>query len=366
MINITNNQAQESDFEVVKRLGIGHQNSLSDGIAEAILSAFHDIYLRDYGEIQPAEIQEVKIIGGKTEPKFGGGKIIEPSTIFIKGIVAPSSQNPDEVAVDATIDYLGEIAPLFDINHIIPSIKEGEMNPKDEQKNKFKRSYFDYGMGYAVDSFLQKVVYRIEETFYEESIGYKNCPIGYDTEITGIRNKDNIDLYINFSMIDKYLSCEYEYNTIIETMDQVLEKALYQVCEEFDLDYKVYIEINKNFDYLTTMGTQAERLNGSLRKGNACNGLITPLFPMQLVSGLDAEYNVNRIYSILSTQLANTIVTGTDLQYADIFILNNYGNSLKEPKVININTNGDIGDFDILYAIDVLFPSLDSKDYTTF
>jgi S-adenosylmethionine synthetase len=366
LINITNNPVQKNDFEVVRRKGIGEKDSLSDGIAEAILSAFHDIYLRDYGEIQPAEIQEVKIFGGKTEPKFGGGKIKEPSTIFVKGIVAPSSQNPEEVVLDATIDYLGDIAPLFDINHIISHIKEGDLNPTEEQRNKYKRSFFDYGMGYAVDSFLQKVVYRMEEIFYEESIEYENCPIGYDTEITGIRNKDKIDLHINSSMIDKYLSSEYEYNVILETMDQVLEKSLYQICEEFDLDYKFNIEFNKNFDYLTTMGTQAERLNGSLRKGNGCNGLITPLFPMQLVSGLDAEYNVNKIYSILSTQLAETIIAGTELQYVDIFILNNYGNSIKEPKIININTNGDVGDNDLSNIIDILFPILDSKDYPTF
>ena len=63
--------------------------------------------------------------------------------------------------------------------------------------------------------------------------------------------------------------------------------------------------------FLTVTGTSAEMGDdGSVGRGNRCNGLITPNRPMSMeaTSGKNPINHIGKIYNLLSTQMARDIV----------------------------------------------------------
>ena len=66
-------------------------------------------------------------------------------------------------------------------------------------------------------------------------------------------------------------------------------------------------DIKKGASYLTVTGTSAEMGDdGSVGRGNRCNGLITPNRPMSMeaTSGKNPINHIGKIYNLLSTQIA--------------------------------------------------------------
>ena len=70
-------------------------------------------------------------------------------------------------------------------------------------------------------------------------------------------------------------------------------------------------DINTGSVFLTVTGTSAEMGDdGSVGRGNRCNGLITPNRPMSMeaTSGKNPINHIGKIYNILSTKLAKECV----------------------------------------------------------
>jgi S-adenosylmethionine synthetase len=367
LIKVNQISKPESKFEFIQRKGIGNPNSLCDGIAEAILSTFQDIYIRDYGETQPCSITDLKIIGGKTEPKFGGGHVSEPSSIIILGEAAPCSQDLDDIAMDATVSYLTDLAPNFDINNIVCCFDEGSLNPKEEEKNRFKRSLIEYGVGYDTNSALGEIIYILETSFFPDQRELPDSPIGYDINLTGIRNDKDIDININCAMIDENLENKYEYESVIEQLTYELNEGMNKIFTLCNLDYTIKLKINECYKYLTTMGTFAESQNGKIRHGNSCNGLISPLYPMQFVSGLDSKYDITKIYGVLTTQLNKQLcIKYPEINEINILMHTKIDKPIINPIEINVNVNGDIDCNEIEQFIENTLPNMDVSDYPTF
>ncbi|MFB6077164.1 MAG: methionine adenosyltransferase, partial [Candidatus Nanohaloarchaea archaeon] len=57
-------------IELVERKGIGHPDSLADGISEAVSRALCEEYREKFGAIAHHNTDEVQIIGGEAAPAF--------------------------------------------------------------------------------------------------------------------------------------------------------------------------------------------------------------------------------------------------------------------------------------------------------
>lgn len=72
-------------FEVVERKGIGHPDTLADGISEAISRSLSGYYLEEFGQILHHNVDKVLIIAGQSQPRFGGGSISKPPSVVVGG-----------------------------------------------------------------------------------------------------------------------------------------------------------------------------------------------------------------------------------------------------------------------------------------
>jgi len=59
--------------EICEHKGIGHPDSICDGIAEAASQAPCHTYLEHYGTIQHHNVDKALPVGGEAQPRFGGG-----------------------------------------------------------------------------------------------------------------------------------------------------------------------------------------------------------------------------------------------------------------------------------------------------
>jgi len=89
--------------------------------------------------------------------------------------------------------------------------------------------------------------------------------------------------------------------------------------------------------FLTVIGTSAEMGDdGSVGRGNRCNGLITPNRPMSMeaTSGKNPINHIGKIYNLLSTRVAQECVAKVEgIEEIYLRILSQIGNPIDQPLV---------------------------------
>ena len=103
---------EDQKVEIVERKGIGHPDSISDGIAESVSRALCNAYLDRFGAIMHHNTDEVQITAGESAPQFGGGEVIKPMEILLtgRGIAEVDGEKIglDRIAISAAKEYLRE------------------------------------------------------------------------------------------------------------------------------------------------------------------------------------------------------------------------------------------------------------------
>jgi len=62
---------EKQKVEIVERKGMGHPDSVADGLAESVSRALCREYLQNFGYILHHNTDECQIVGGQSQPSFG-------------------------------------------------------------------------------------------------------------------------------------------------------------------------------------------------------------------------------------------------------------------------------------------------------
>ena len=76
---------EQQEIELVERKGIGHPDSVADGLAESISRALCQEYLDRFGAVLHHNTDKTQIVAGRSRPAFGGGEVICPLYILLTG-----------------------------------------------------------------------------------------------------------------------------------------------------------------------------------------------------------------------------------------------------------------------------------------
>jgi len=76
---------EDQEVEIVERKGIGHPDSICDGIAEAVSRRLALEYLARVGKVLHYNTDETQLVAGDAAPVFGGGEVVSPMYILIVG-----------------------------------------------------------------------------------------------------------------------------------------------------------------------------------------------------------------------------------------------------------------------------------------
>jgi S-adenosylmethionine synthetase len=96
------------DFEMCEHKGIGHPDTLTDGICEAASRALSRRYRREFGRVLHHNLDKGLLQAGRSETRFGGGRILQPMRLLICGRATAlgSGDAAAEVAIAAARDHL--------------------------------------------------------------------------------------------------------------------------------------------------------------------------------------------------------------------------------------------------------------------
>lgn len=342
---------EEQVIEIVERKGIGHPDSLADGMAEAMSRELSKEYIRRFGAVLHHNTDETQIVAGRSNPQFGGGEVIEPiyvllvgrATKYFNGEYIPT----DKIALKAARDYIRQSMRNLDADlDIVFDVRLGEGST--DLQDVFRRrkgqvalaNDTSFGIGFAPLSETERLVYNVERRIYEE-FRKKNPAIGEDVKVMGLREKNRITLTIAAAFVDRYVESIREYDAIKEELEGFVREISSEYTER---EVEVFVNTADDYEsgcvYLTVTGTSAENGDdGSVGRGNRCNGLITPGRPMSMEasSGKNPINHVGKIYNLLANLIANRIAEEVEgVREVYVRILSQIGKPIDDPKALSV------------------------------
>ncbi len=358
--------------EIVERKGLGHPDTICDEIGERIALYLTRYYYKAFGVPLHFNVDKCVLAGGRAQPRFGGGKVIEPILLHFVGratLQVWEGSKEEEVPVgvlirNAVIDWISEnfrfldpqkhISIIYtirpgsvDLRGIFERIKENEVPLANDTS---------IGVGFAPLSEAEKICLEAERFLNSKDIKKKYPAVGEDIKVMCVRRGDTIRLTIAMATIDKELSSASDYLSLKETVKSELYRHLSKLTNR-----DLYIEINtaddpsKELYYITVTGTSAESGDdGQIGRGNRWNGLITPLRYMSIEahSGKNPVSHVGKIYQYAAQKAAEKIYNEIGLEEVYVLLVSTIGKPITKPQIAYIQYIDDREDMDVKNEIE--------------
>ncbi|XGI83714.1 methionine adenosyltransferase [Halorutilales archaeon Cl-col2-1] len=374
-------------IELAERKGMGHPDSICDGIAESVMRALSQEYLDRFGAVLHHNTDECQLVAGRSQPDFGGGEVVEPIYVLIVGRATKEFEGEaiptDTLAVKAARDYIDDTLQNIDLeSEVVVDVRmgEGSTDLKDVFKLEDgavpKANDTSFGVGHAPFSETEKVVYETETQIYED-LRHEIPAVGEDVKVMGKREGETLDLTVAAATVSEYVEDADEY---ISVMEDVREFVASTAEKHTDRDLNVAVNTADDYDvresedsrahedsksprdegtfYLTETGTSAEMGDdGSVGRGNRANGLITPSRNMSLeaTSGKNPVNHIGKIYNLLSIRIARKVVDEVDgIEDLRVKLLSQIGKPIDEPQIagLQVQTEEGVELSDVEYEIE--------------
>lgn len=340
---------EKTKIEIVERKGIGHPDSIADGLAESVSRALCKLYKERYKKILHHNTDETQIVGGQSAPKFGGGTVLEPVYILLVGR-ATTQVDGERLpyrsrAIRAARDYLESFCLHLDVDMDVMldcRIGQGSVDLRGlYETQRLLANDTSFGVGYAPFSETETITYETERLINGPL--KKEIPeVGEDVKVMATRVDDDIDLTVAAAMVDRLVPDKSHYISVVEELkERLLEDALKQTERNVNVDINTGDNYDDGIFYLTVTGLSFENGDdGSVGRGNRANGLITPFRPMSMeaTAGKNPVTHVGKLYNILTLKIANDIVKvgGGDILEAYVRIVSQIGKPIDDPQVASI------------------------------
>jgi len=341
--------APDSPVEIVERKGIGHPDTVCDGIAEAVSMALCRYYFKEFGLVMHHNVDKALLVAGQARPAFGGGKVEYPIELYLAGRgtgeVHGRKVPLEDIAAETIRDWIRRHFRFLDPEQqlrIVPKIRPGsselvELFSRFGEEEVPLANDTSFGTGFYPLSPLQEKVLELETWLNASSTKALLPFLGEDTKVMGVSDGQEAHFTIAVAMIDRFLSGPADYVEGIENVRRQIENH-FRIPSE-----KIAINAADNYStgsfYLTVTGTSAEGADdGQVGRGNRGNGLITPYRPMSLeaIAGKNPVNHVGKIYNFFAPDLARAIVEQGFAEAARVWIVSQIGKPIDTPQLLHL------------------------------
>lgn len=335
--------------EVVERKGLGHPDTICDHVSEELSRALCRHYLEQFGLVLHHNVDKSLLVAGRSQPAFGGGRILEPMDIYLSGRATVEHRGkriPVEALANESLQTwfqrnLHALNPTTDIRlHCL--VRPGSSDLVDlfqrQQQRVALANDTSCGAGFAPLSELERVVLEVERSLNHPNFKASNPESGEDIKVMGVRQHDRINLTISCAFIGRYLS---DVGAYTYARDRVGAAALEAARKSTQMRLAVRVnaadDLPRGMIYLTVTGTSAESGDdGQTGRGNRANGLITPFRPMTLeaLAGKNPIAHVGKLYNAAASRLAAAVVAEVpEIVEAECYLVSEIGAPIDEPKL---------------------------------
>ncbi len=351
--NIHDLPTPRGKIELVERKGIGHPDSVADALAESVSRALCKMYLKEFGTVLHHNTDETQIAAGRSAPRFGGGTIVDPTYILLVGRATTEVTQDNvlkelpckPVALKAAHEYIKKTFPNVDPDSDIILDARLGMGSDDlrgvYQTSKVLANDTSFGVGYAPYSITDRLVLKTEEMINSPKFKKILPETGQDVKVMGSRVGKDLTMTIACAMVDRYIDDAGHYASAMEQLYEKVNENALNIIDKSGEDINFKLELNTGDDYargvyyLTVTGLSQEMGDdGSVGRGNRCNGLITPYRPMSMeaTSGKNPITHIGKIYNVMSRLIAQDIADkiSADVE-VKVRILSQIGKPVSEP-----------------------------------
>lgn len=338
----------KKQFEIVERKGIGHPDTICDLVMDKVSVELSKLYLKETGSIQHHNMDKTMLVAGKTENRFGGGKLLKPIKLIMGDRITFLSDHTVPIG-----DFVITTAKSW-FEENMRNVREGdvefdlelgtgsqELRSIFEGQKRFVSNDTSALVGYAPFTQTESVVLETEQ--YINSTKFKDefPESGEDVKVMGFRNGDWLDLTIAVAFVDRY----------VDSVDDYFAKKhrMLEAINEFAsgrTDLKVHSAINCLDDrekgmggtYLTVLGTSADNADsGEVGRGNKANRVISVSRPAgaEAIAGKNPVSHIGKIYNTMSFHIADQIhreVPSIDEVF--VWMYNVIGRPVDDPKAV--------------------------------
>ena len=344
--------------EIVERKGLGHPDSMCDGIVDNVAKYLTRYYYENFGYPLHFNVDKAVLVGGRAAPKFGGGEVLEPIIIHIVGRATThvKSEEGEEtpIPIGALVlkgirDYISENFRYLDPNEHI--VIEYDIRPGSadlvELYGRIKEAGIplsndtSLGVGFAPLSDTERVCLEIERFLNSREVKRRYPAVGEDIKVMCVRRNDKINVTLAMATVSRHVNNLDEYVSFKEEIrDLVLDFASKYTDKEIELRVNMADNLKKGSVYITVTGTSAESGDdGQVGRGNRANGLITPMRPMSIeaAAGKNAVSHVGKIYQVAAKIIAEKAyeqISGIREIY--VMLVSTIGEPITKPQIVNV------------------------------
>jgi S-adenosylmethionine synthetase len=334
---------EEYPVEIVERKGIGHPDSLCDGIAERISVEYTRWCQENLGTVLHHNFDKVQLVAGEVAVGFGKGVLLKPIHIQIAGRGTQEFQGRmipmDAIAIHAAKQHIRETMKYLDPDkHMVVDCFAGAGAVElAHTVDHVRANDTSFGCAHWPRSQVENAVFESAQYLNYELI--KKFPVGEDVKVMGMRKGEQIILTCAVPFISTEIQDLGEY---VEARKGVRD-SIQAFAEKFAPGRKLTVEVDTADDdaagevYLTMTGTSAEcGDDGSVGRGNRVTGLITPFrtASLEAAAGKNPISHVGKIYNVLSFLTAQDIIREVpEIREASVYILSQIGHPLDQPLI---------------------------------
>lgn len=316
--------ADEQRIELVERKGKGHPDSICDAIAEDISLALCREYLANYGHILHHNTDKAMLVAGQTEPRLGGGRVLEPMRLII-GDRALNAYRGQRIDVAGIAEASAKQWLRNNLRYVDPDqhlVFQNELKAgSPELTDIFERALIgandtSAAVGYAPLSETERLVLAAERWLNGPDFHARFPEAGEDVKVMGVRRDRHLLLTVAIAVVDRFVTAAPLYFQRKEEMRLALSEHLASQLHRID---QLTVQLNTLDDpargesgmYLTVLGTSAEGGDcGQVGRGNRVNGIIPLNRPIsnEAAAGKNPVSHVGKIYTQLTHRIASEVV----------------------------------------------------------
>ncbi len=337
--------------EVVERKGLGHPDSICDGIAEHVCVCLCRHYLDRFGVILHHNVDKVLLCGGAARPAFGGGEVLEPIEIYLAGRASDEHRGVripvHEIAVEACRSWLRAHLRGLDVDRHV-RISSRLRPGSTDLTRMFARGTgaplandTSCGAGFAPLTDLEEAVLAAERSLSSRATRGDHPEIGEDIKVMGVRRDGRIRLTISCALVGRFVSSLDDYARKKATVARVAARAARGVTGlPVEATVNAADDLTRGDVFLTVTGTSAEAGDdGEAGRGNRVSGLITPyrVMTLEAAAGKNPVSHVGKLYNLVAARVAASISRDLrDVDDAACVIVSQIGHPVDDPQVVDI------------------------------
>ncbi len=341
---------EQQRVELVERKGTGHPDSICDAIMEQVSVALCREYLNTFGRILHHNIDKGLLVAGRTDPRSGGGTVIEPMRLVFGDRATAEYQgrrlDVGSIVEFAAKDWLRQNMRFVDPDrHLVfqNELKEGSPELTDIfERDVIGANDTSAAVGYAPLTETERLVFATERYLNSKEFKQMFPEAGEDVKVMGYRHDRDLVLTIALAFVDRFVPDAPAYFARKQEIQVALEE--YLAREQRTLD-RITININTLDDpargeggmYLTVLGTSAEGGDcGQVGRGNKVNGVIALNRPMstEAAAGKNPVSHVGKIYTLLTHRIAAEIYASVPgLREVYVWLCSQIGRPIDQPLI---------------------------------